>query len=213
MVTQKKGDWVITEEAFNKLLEHFDEDREEAGEKYEQLRRGLTKFFECRGCFAPADYADETFNRVARRISEGQDVAIGAIQGYCYGVARNVARERHRNPEVQASTLDSLLPSDHPRENPSLTERQHGERIRTEQRMECLEMCLDELPPESRFLIESYHEGRERAKIRNHERLAEMLGITINNLRVRVHRIRKDLERCVLECATSFTGDLDRLFY
>lgn len=204
---------MITEEAFSMLLAQFDPDRHAAGEKYEQLREGLTKFFECRGCPSPADYVDETFNRAARRISEGQDVTIGGIQGYCYGVARNVARERHRNPDVQASALDSLLPSEQPRENPSVTEWQHVERIRTEQRIECLEKCLEELPPESRLLFESYHDGGERAKIRNHERLAGMLGITLNNLRVRVHRIRKDLESCVLKCVARLAGDLDRIFY
>src|ERR671938_30866 len=62
----------LTAEAFTKLLARLDPDRERAGEKYEELRRTLVKFFEWRGAPFPEDQADETFNRVARKLDEGR---------------------------------------------------------------------------------------------------------------------------------------------
>ncbi|MEJ7712917.1 MAG: hypothetical protein WKF84_24510 [Pyrinomonadaceae bacterium] len=71
-----------------KLLNGLDADRERAGDKYEELRRILIRFFEWRGAPFPEEQADETFNRVARRLDEG--VKIKNIGGYCYEVARLV---------------------------------------------------------------------------------------------------------------------------
>ena len=75
----------LTSEAFTKLLARLDPDRERAGEKYEDLRRTLIKFFEWRGAPFPEEQTDETFNRVARKLDEG--IEIKNIGGYCYEVA------------------------------------------------------------------------------------------------------------------------------
>src|SRR5256885_4134102 len=61
----------LTGEAFSKLLARLDPDRERAGEKYEDLRRTLIRFFEWRGAPFPEEQTDETFNRVARKLDEG----------------------------------------------------------------------------------------------------------------------------------------------
>ena len=78
----------LTGVAFAKLLDCLDADREQAGEKYEDLRRTLLRFFEWRGAPFPEEHADETFNRVACRLDEG--VEIKNLGGYCYQVARLV---------------------------------------------------------------------------------------------------------------------------
>src|SRR5262249_39699376 len=62
-------DWELTPEAFSKLLAELSPDPEVAGEKYEELRGQLIKFFEWRGSFFPDQRADETLNRVARKIA------------------------------------------------------------------------------------------------------------------------------------------------
>ena len=63
----RKKDWTLTKEAFERLLDSLDANRERAGEKYENVRRKLIEFFEARGSNSPADRADQTINRVARR--------------------------------------------------------------------------------------------------------------------------------------------------
>ncbi len=67
-----KKEWALTPEAFDTLLACLDRDRDRAAEKYEEIRNALITFFEHRGCLSPEEYADETINRVARRISEAK---------------------------------------------------------------------------------------------------------------------------------------------
>ena len=45
-----------------------------------------------------------------------------------------------------------------------------------------------------------YYEGEKQAKITNRRRLAEELGITLDALRIRAHRIRRELRKCVVHC-------------
>ena len=69
MLAARKKDWILTPEAFARLLAALDPDRERAGLRYENIRRKLIEFFEARGSNSPADNADETINRVARRLA------------------------------------------------------------------------------------------------------------------------------------------------
>jgi len=64
----------LTSKAFAKLLAKLSADPEIAGIEYEELRRRLIKFFEWRGAFFPEDLADETLNRTARKIDEGEEI-------------------------------------------------------------------------------------------------------------------------------------------
>src|ERR1700759_5413247 len=89
--------WELTSEAFNKLLTFLDADRDLAGLKYVTLYGRLTKFFEWRGSAAPDASADETINRVARKIDQGAMVT--NFKGFLYGVARNVLIEALREME------------------------------------------------------------------------------------------------------------------
>ncbi|HEY9501290.1 MAG TPA: hypothetical protein VIR01_06680, partial [Pyrinomonadaceae bacterium] len=68
------GKWTLTKEAFDKLLESLAPDRDSAANKYLEIRANLLKFFEWRGCPFPEDHADETFNRVARKIVDGEEI-------------------------------------------------------------------------------------------------------------------------------------------
>jgi RNA polymerase sigma factor (sigma-70 family) len=202
----RKKDWELTPEAFNGLLARFDPDAERAGRRYELIRSEVIKFFECRGCFTPRDLADETINRVARKITEGENIEPGAIQSYFYGVARNVFREYVRSPERETPHVEAMHPSEHPSVNPVDLNLRRADRARLEQRLECLESCVAQLSPETRSLIISYYEGEEGVKIANRKRMAEALGIPLNTLRIRIHRIREKLERCVVMCLNA-TGE------
>ena len=179
---------VLTAAAFTKLLDRLDADRERAGERYETLRRRLTRFFEWRGAPFPDEHADETFNRVARKLDEG--VTITRVDGYCYEVARLVCLEAFKGRDSKRSSLDAsrieAFESD-------TTE----DAARRELRMACLEDCLRALSQEGRDLVTEYYRDERRARIERRRALAERLGLRRDALANRAQRLRDNLERCV----------------
>ena len=60
----------ITREGFSQLLDWLDPDVDQAGSKYEVIRTRLTHMFSCRGCHEPELLADQTMDRVARKMAE-----------------------------------------------------------------------------------------------------------------------------------------------
>lgn len=197
--TSRKKSWVLTQEALDKLLACLDADRDQAARKYENIRRKLIKHFECRGCYSPEDQADETINRVARRIYEGQEIWAYDPASYFYGVARNILREYWGSPEREFSPLESLPPMAHPSEDALKQKQKEAERLSLERRLAILERCLQDLSPENRQIIISYYQGERGERIENRKRLAVSLGLPTNALRIRAHRIREKLERSVAE--------------
>src|SRR5260370_8128183 len=97
------GKWVLTQEAFDKLLTALDENREGAGEKYQSLRDNLISLFEWRGCTFPEDHADETINRVAKRTNEGEQIQ--DVFNYSFGVARLLLLEIHKDAVRERQAL------------------------------------------------------------------------------------------------------------
>ena len=189
--TATQAKWQLTPEAFNKLLAHFSPNREEAGTQYELIRMKIVRYFEWRTCPLAEDLADETINRVARRIDEGENIS--NLSAYCLSVARLVFMESLREPERTAVPLDEMPQKS---ADPPLEDDQKEARLR------CLDHCLDKLPIESRTLILGYYYEAKRAKIDRRRQLADGLGIPLNALRIRAHRIRILIEKCVRDCLT-----------
>lgn len=192
----RKSDWELTGDAFERLLRLLDSDRESAGARYELARRKLMAFFEARGSESPAEHADETINRAARKIAEGEQIE--DINKYLYGVARllllELGRERARGP----LPLDSAEPP-RARSTHELAE-EASARAERERRFECFERCLGDLPPESRAFIVAYYREEKGEKIRGRKRQAGEMGVSLNALRLRATRVRSALERCVRDC-------------
>jgi RNA polymerase sigma factor (sigma-70 family) len=184
-----KQKWSLNQDAFDTLLKSFSADREQAGAQYEVMRRKLMRFFEWRSVSAAEECADETINRVARRIQEGQ--TIDNLQSYFYGVARMVFLEAIKQHERAPVGLDDA--------SQNLREQVQEERP-VETRLRCFDDCLGNLPPESRQLIMDYYQEERRAKIELRQELANRLHIPLNALRIRAHRIRMSLERCITTC-------------
>ena len=180
--------WKLTEEAFAKFLTGLDPDPTRAGEKYEALREALVKFLDWRGAPFPEELVDETFNRVARKLDEGE--AIRDLPVYCHGVARLVFLQSLEHPDNKRVELESLPPIAIPAPEP----------VVADVRRECFHHCLQELPAESRQLITAYYQEEKRQKIDNRSSLAERLGIPLNALRSRAQRIRDKLEQCIRRC-------------
>ena len=189
----RKKDWTLTKEAFERLLDSLDANRERAGEKYENVRRKLIEFFEARGSNSPADHADQTINRVARRLDEGEGVK--DISAYSYGVARLLLKETLRGRGKEPLTLD-LAPAPLIVTDDDEDERRHLE----EARLKCFEVCLSNLPAASRVLIIEYYREEKGIKIEQRKRQADALNMSLNALRLRACRIRVDLGDCITFC-------------
>jgi len=180
-----RHEWNISREGFDAFLAWLDQDRESAGRKYEDIRRRLVKIFTCRGCICPDELADEVINRVLSKVRELTESYSGDPARYFGGVARNVLHEYVRRRAVRA-----LPPPPEPPESRS-------------QELDCLDACLDEIPTRNRELILRYYEGRKGDRIRNRNEMAHEMGTEQNALRIRVHRIRSAVRRCVGDCLAS----------
>jgi RNA polymerase sigma-70 factor (ECF subfamily) len=181
----------LTREALDRLLLELDGDRERAGLRYEDLRRRLLKYFECRRCAVPDELADEVMDRVARRLAGGERIAGGEPAAYFYGVARNVLREHWR-----ALAARPPLAAD---PSPILERDDEGAAAR-ERAVACLLRCLDTLPAAQRALLTGYYEWSEGERIGRRRELAREGGMPLNALRIRVHRLREAMEACVSAC-------------
>ncbi len=189
----KKSSWTLTHDAFDRLLAAFDSNRETAGQKYELMRRKLMEFFEARGNEGPADCADDAINRVARRLSEGEQIS--DLNSYFYGVARLVWLEKLRGRDKDLTPLD-LAPTPIAANQTEL----ELERQQREVRLKCLEECLNAISPSNRTLIVEYYREQKGAKIEYRKEQAARLNTTVNALRLRASRIRANLSHCVHAC-------------
>ncbi|MFP5288326.1 MAG: RNA polymerase sigma factor [Thermoanaerobaculia bacterium] len=174
----------MTPEEFDALLALLDSDREAAGRKYEEIRNRLIGLFSLWGCTDSESRADETFNRVARKAAEVRERSNPFP--FIAGVARNVFFEWLRKQQRENRILESAdsQPPAQPEEEPDF-------------RLEHVRRCLDTLAADQRRLLLRYHEDEQR--IRARKVLCEELGIPMNALRIRVHRLRRKVETCVQE--------------
>jgi len=187
-----KKEWVITQEAFDGLLGWLDNNREQAALKYEKIRTRLIKIFTCRGCGEADDLADETINRVTAKVAMIATSYSGDPALYFYGVAQKVLLEYMRGPQANVQPLepDSQSKSQGPREPDDQIEDEYA----------CLEICIKQLPQVKSHLVLEYYRDDKHGKIERRKNLAAELGIALNALRIRAHRIRLQLHDCVQHC-------------
>jgi DNA-directed RNA polymerase specialized sigma24 family protein len=184
---KQRRQWDLTPKAFDQFLSLLDLDRDRAGESYEALRRNLIQLFIWRGCRDPESHADETINRVIRKIDEGEEVR--DVIAYAHGVARRLLLEVFKKQEREQIGIDELPPL------VAQPEEQDDETG-----VLCLRRCLNRLPEESRQLIVLYYQGEKSAKIENRKRLAEGLRVTLGALRYRAFDLRQRLQGCIERC-------------
>ncbi len=180
-------------QVFAALLHWLDPDREVAARSYEGLRTRLIRLFAWRGADAPEELADLTLDRVALKVSAGLELAVGDPVRYVCGVAflvfKEVLRKSERQREKQqqyAFERNRLAPAD--------------ETASDDRPLLCLNHCLATLTPQDKALILRYHEGSDGRRIPRRKALAEELGLPLNALRIRAHRLRQRLEQCTRQC-------------
>jgi len=187
--SKRRVEWSLTQEAFDKLLAAFSANREEAARQYETLRNRLIRYFESRSVALAENRVDDVLNRVARRIDEGQQV--DNVTAYAYRVAYLVFLEALKEPEITEIDLDKGPYTDG---EPTFADNQR------ELRQRCFDLCLEHLSSDKRYVLLDYYEEERRAKIERRKKLADQLKISLDALRIRVHRIRKGFEECIMSC-------------
>lgn len=188
----------LDEELFNKLLDSLHEDRENAAAMYNNIHQKLITYFRCHGCDCPEDCADLTIDRVAGKINDGLILSKDKPYGFFFGVARKILYEYRAQKVKESSHLNNHL-SEHNSQNPHKDGGRAEEEL-TEQKMRCLDHCLNGLTAQNRQLIVDYYQGETSIKIKNRDKLSQQLGIPINTLRIRALRLRKKLKDCVSNC-------------
>jgi DNA-directed RNA polymerase specialized sigma24 family protein len=186
----------VMQEGFDLLLAQLDSDRNLAGQKYESLRRKLIKFFQWWGSQDADELADEAFDRVARKLAQGEPIRDPAA--YLIGVARLIFKE-HVKSQIKLRAAVEQIPK-----NP-VTDK---DLAIAEAREECYANCLGKLPAESRDLVVRYYQSQDGDKASNRDSLSVQMNIPINLLRVRAFRIRKKLADCLDDCVNNRTEGL-----
>jgi DNA-directed RNA polymerase specialized sigma24 family protein len=180
----------IPKESFDELLDWLDADREIAGQKYVTIRSGLVRMFVSHGISDGAFYADETIDRVIKRLPEIRPTFVGEPARYFNGVARKVLFEAVRKNKVVTDVIPERV----------------IEEAASSDLYDCLKLCLKQLPPDKQELILDYHLYHGRAKVEHHREMASELSISEGALRTRAHHLRVSLEKCVLECVENLAG-------
>jgi len=181
----RSTDWTLDEASFNRLLEWLNPDRDRAGDCYEDIRSRLITMFTYRGRQDAEDLADETINRVTRRLPEKEYEYIKTPLPIFFGFAKRVLQE-HFKPHP-FPTIPVIDPSADAKD--------------AEDRDKCWRECLDELPIQQRQMMLEYHrEEKSQVRVLIRRELARRLGMTIGALRIRVSRIQDDLEECRDAC-------------
>ncbi|HEV8430159.1 MAG TPA: hypothetical protein VGJ48_08075 [Pyrinomonadaceae bacterium] len=181
----------LTTDTFTRLLDRLDSDREQAGEKYEDLRRTLIRFFEWRGTPYPEEQADEDFNRIGRKLDQGTEIQ--NLAAYSYEIARLVFLETTKGTDRKRLSLESVKVD-------PVALNSSEETAEKELRLVCLDECLRTLSGGSQKLILEYYTHEKRGQVERRRALAERFGLRRDALANRVQRLRDKLQYCVSSC-------------
>jgi DNA-directed RNA polymerase specialized sigma24 family protein len=177
-----------TQETFDKLLLCLHPDRERAGEEYELLRLKLLEYFRVRACLSAEDLADETLNRLAKKIAGGEEIR--DVLRYCYGLARWVWIEYLKRPDANSEPLDNApVPGFMPPDS-----------LLGKEREACYQHCLRELANGEQELIFEYWDHENQPHRNARREMATRRKLTLLALRIRVCRIKDKLKACFSTC-------------
>ncbi len=188
---------------WQRLLPFLARDQEQSrnrasGNEYELVRGKLLKFFRAKGALHGEDLADETFDRVARKLASDRLGDVRNSTGYVLGVARLVWLEAIKHDVARRARLDNWQAT---RDRPSF-----DQTLQREVDLAVLDRCLGELGADARALLLDYYAHDGRARIETREALVERFGLNPGRLRTRVHRLRIQLERRVRAAFADLAG-------
>lgn len=187
----------MSDDPYDFFLRWLDPDRNLAEKKYEDIRRRLLTLIELRGWAPAEDLASDAIDRFVHRLPAIVEKTKEPIP-YLSVVAHNIYIDS-LDDNIHTDSLDDVsepLP-------PGVTGMAQPDGAVTEEvemAHKCLDACLDELEPAKRRLVVAYYRWDEGGQIRFRRRLARLLGISRNALRIRVFNIRASLGACIENC-------------
>jgi len=173
--------WTMDGAAFDALLAALSPDRAVAGAEYERIRSRLIRFFSIHQARSPEDLTDTAFNRIARRIAEGEEIR--NARQYLSGIGRILLFEDREKRRQEEHALRMVANASDARSDEELAD--------------ALEACLATLPAGARDLLARYYSADGRKRIALRQQMAEEMGMELNALRNRALRLRERLEECV----------------
>jgi DNA-directed RNA polymerase specialized sigma24 family protein len=169
----------INEESFNNLLARLEPDLSDSTARYKKLRLKLTKFFQWKRCDDPEGLADETVARIIKNTIEGKEIYADNPYVYIFAVAKYVFNEYVRKEIKNKELLGNFSEP----------------QIVSSDWEDCRIQCLQKLPPGNLQFLNEYFLGEKSS-----QELADELKISINALRIKIYRLKKDLEACYEDC-------------
>jgi DNA-directed RNA polymerase specialized sigma24 family protein len=186
---------------FEALLRRLGPQMDHAADRYEELRRKLVKFFAWSSCFPSEDLADETLDRMGRILL---DRSVLDLEPFLWGVAKKIRRESQKHSEKIVAITDLPDRGTFLKDKVDVESEIHATE-QSEVRSRCLRLCLNNMSQESRrvfLMYQGLHNKQQR------EQLASELGLTIGALRVRINRIKKQLQGSVQQCLASSASEI-----
>ena len=175
----------LTAESYSLFLEAFSSDEGEAVAALSKLRDSLVRFFQIKGDSDPDEAADKTLDRVAVKLSE--NVLIEDLTKYSFGVARFVFLERLRKTNTEKKAFENYR-----------AENAHQKFDEETDDFSPFRECFESLPDADKSILKAYFIDLPYAElIENRQQLTVNLGMAMNNLRLKIFRLRRRLEDCV----------------
>jgi len=173
-------------QSWARLLEFLAGSGAPPSEAYERMRARLCKFFAWRGAHAADELADETLTRVAMKLTQSERDG-ERPEAFVLGVARMIHLEWKKRQGRWVAYDERVA------EPAAPTPREGG----PDEWLMALEECLQTMSDGDRSLLLRYHEARGQARGLVRQALADELAIALSALRVRMHRMRQQMEDCV----------------
>ncbi|MBB6142713.1 DNA-directed RNA polymerase specialized sigma24 family protein [Silvibacterium bohemicum] len=197
-LTKPAKRWSLDRQAFDALLTALDPDLERASGKYTALHDRLIRFFHWNNVEDADALADETLDRLARRVAaDRNDATAEAVkepEKFAAGIARLLLHEYWRQRQRQEQALQLISKQERASSAADVREDVREGIRETEALAQALDHCLQKLPAAQRELIEKYYDTEGRNHIESRKQLAGQLKISLNALRNRAMRIRSELE-------------------
>ena len=175
----------LTSQNFERLLAKLSADERQAAVAYTNLRDSLVRFFRLKGDHEPEAAADETLDRTALKVAA--DTPIDNVTKYSFGIARLIFLERLRGENREKSAAVGFYGA-----------RIVAPNVEESDDFQYMRDCLRRLPADERDFLQSYFADDSHDNlIVIRQRLTAENGVSINQIRVKVSRLRKRLEDCV----------------
>lgn len=175
----------LTAESLNRLLAEFSEDQRQAAAAYTNLRDSLIRFFTLKGDSEPEAAADETLDRTAAKLTANTPVE--NITKYSFGVARLIFLERLRLARKEKNAANFYA-----KKNALANDDEETDDF------QFFRDCFRGLTAAERNFLQSYFADLPFKGLNElRHRLTEETGVSIEQMRVKIFRLRKRLENCV----------------